>query len=75
MNVVSISMMSAKLSTLGLLKTKVIWKKGYDVIIFAHDVTNKILSQDLSFTVDVVKLLKLGNSSISMREVIIISIL
>ena len=31
-------MMSAKLATLGLPKIKIIWNKGYDVIIFVHDV-------------------------------------
>ena len=28
---------------LGLLKIKIVWNKGYDTIIFVHDVTNKIL--------------------------------
>ena len=36
-------MMSAKLATLGLLKIKVIWNKGYDVKTYVNDVTNKIL--------------------------------
>ena len=65
-------MMSAKLATLGLLKIKVFWNKGYDVIISVHDVTNKILSRDSNYIVDVVMF---SNSSISMREVIITSIL
>ena len=39
-------MMSAKMATPGLLKIKVFVNKGYDVIIFVHDVTNKILSGD-----------------------------
>ena len=34
-------MMSAKMATLGLLKIKVFWKKGYDVMISTHDVTKK----------------------------------
>ena len=34
--------MSAKLVTLGLLKIKVVWNRGYDVIVFIYDVTNKI---------------------------------
>ena len=68
-------MMSAKLATLGLLKIKVFWNKGYDVIISVHDVTNKILSRDSNYIVDVVMWPKFGNSSISMREVIIRSIL
>ena len=38
--------MLAKMATPGLLKTKKFWKKGYDIIIPAHDVTNKILSRD-----------------------------
>ena len=38
-------MMSAKLATLGLIKLKVNWNKGYDAIVFVHDVTNKILSR------------------------------
>ena len=47
------------------------WKKGYDVIIYVHDVTNKILSRDSIYIADVVIWLKFGNSSISMREIII----
>ena len=43
---VAILMMSAKMATLGLLKIKVFWNKGYDVIIYVHDVTNQILSLD-----------------------------
>ena len=39
-------MVSAKMSTLGLLKIKVFWNKDYDVIIFVYDITNKILSDD-----------------------------
>ena len=41
---VKILMMSAKIATLGLLKIKVFWNEGYDVVISVHDVTNKILS-------------------------------
>ena len=69
-NVVTILMMPAKLATLGLLKTKANWNKGYDVINSVHDVTDEILSRDSSYIVA-----KLGNSSISMRKVIITSIL
>ena len=39
-------MMSAKMATLGLLKLKVFWNKGYGVIISVYDITNKILSRD-----------------------------
>ena len=72
---VAILMMSAKLATLGLLKIKVFWKKGYDVLISVHGVTNKILSRDPNYIVDVVMRPKFGNSSISMRQIIITSIL
>ena len=68
-------MMSAKMANPGLLKIKHFWKKGYDVIISVHDVTNKILSRDSNCNVNVVMCPKLGNSSISVREVIITSIL
>ena len=68
-------MISAKMSALGLLKIKVLWNRGYDVIISVHDVTNKILSRDVNYTVDMVMWPKLGNFSNSMREVIITSIL
>ena len=68
-------MMSPKLATLGLLEIKAIWNKGYGVIISLYDVTNKILSRDSSYIVEVVMWPKFGNSSISMREVIITLIL
>ena len=71
---VTILMMSAKMATPGLLKIKVFWNKGYDVIISVHDVTNKILSRDSNYNVNVVMWPKFGNSSISVREVIITSI-
>ena len=74
-NMVTILMMSAKIATLGLLKIKVFWNKGYDVIISVHDVTNKILSRDWNYNVNVVMWPKFGNTSISVREVIITSIL
>ena len=70
-------MLSAKLTTLGFLKIKVFWNEGYNVIISACacDVTNKILSRDSNYIVDVVMWLTFGNSSISMKEIIITSIL
>ena len=67
--------MSPKMATPGLLKMKVFWNKGYDVIIYVHDMTNKILSCDSNFIVDVIMWSKFDESSISMTEVIIISIL
>ena len=68
-------MMSAKMATPGLLKTKIFWKKTYDVIISAHDVTNTILSHYSNYEVNVVMWPKFGNSSVSVREVIITSVL
>ena len=68
---VSILVMPAKMTTLGLFK--IFCKKGYDVISYVHDVTNKILSCDSNYIADVVMWPKFGNPSISMREVIIIS--
>ena len=72
---VAILKMSAKLATLGPLKIKVFWNKGYDVIIYVYEVTNQILSRGSNCIVDVVMLPKFGNSSIYTREVIITSIL
>ena len=67
--------MSAKMATLGLLKIKIFWSKGYDVIISLYNVTNKILLRESNYIVDVVMWSKFSNSSISVREVIITSIL
>ena len=50
----SILMILAKLATVGLLKLKASWNKGYDVIIFVHDVTNKISSCYSNYIKDVV---------------------
>ena len=72
---VIILMMSAKMATPGLLKITVFWNKGYDVIISVHDVTNKILSRDSNYIIDVVIWPKFGNCSISMRKVIRTSVL
>ena len=47
----------------------------YDVIIPVHDVTCKVLSRNSNYIADVVMVAKFGNSSISMTEVIITSIL
>ena len=64
-------MMSAKMAILALLKIKVFWNKRYDVIISVQEITNKILSRDSNYIVDVVMWPKFGNFSISMTEVII----
>ena len=68
-------MMSEKLACLGLLKIKAFWNKFYDFINSVNDVTNKVLSRDSNYIVDVVKWPKFINSSFSMRVVIITSIL
>ena len=68
-------MMSTKMATPGLLKITIFWNEGYDVTIHVDDVNSKFLSGDSNYIVDVFMWPKFGNSSISMREVIIISIL
>ena len=67
-----ILMMLEKIDVLGLLRIKVFWNKDYDIIIFVHDVTNKILSRFSNYVVDDVQSLVF---SISMRQVIITSTL
>ena len=74
-NMVTILMMSAKITSPGLLKIRVSWNNGYDVIIFVHDVTNTIFSRYSNYIIDVIMWPKFGNCSISMRKVIITSIL
>ena len=71
----TVLMVSAKLFTLGLIKIKVTWNEGYDVIIFFHDVTNKVLSRYSNHIVDAVIWPKFVNSSIFMTEIIITLIL
>ena len=68
-------MMSAKMANPGLLKITVFWNNGYDVIIHVDDLTNKILLRDSIYIVDAFMWPKFGNSSNSMREVIITSVL
>ena len=63
------------MATLALLKRNVFWNKGFDVIISVHDKTNQILSCHSSHIVDLVMLIKLGNCSISLTEIIVTSIL
>ena len=69
---VAILMMSAKLATLGFLKMKVFWNKGYGAIISTHEVGNKVLPRGSNYIVDVVMWPKFGSSSVSMRKIIII---
>ena len=67
-------MISTKLVTSGLLKIKVFRSEGYDVMIYVHGVTNKFLSRDSNYIVDMGMWPKFANSSISIREVFITSI-
>ena len=75
MNMIVILMMSAKMTTLGLLKKKVFWSKVYDLVIFIHEVANKISSREANYFVDVVMWPQFGHSNISTTEVIITTIL
>ena len=70
-NMVKILMVSAKMGTSGLLKIKIFWKKAYNVMIFAQDVTNTILFRDSNYNVNVVMSPKFGYCRISVRKVII----
>ena len=72
---VGILMMSGKLATVGLFKIKAFWYKGCDLIISVHDATKRILSPDSNHFVNVVMWPKFGNSSVTVREVIITLIL
>ena len=71
-NKFTILMMSAKFATPGLLKMKIFQNKGYEVIIL--DVTNKFYHV-IQIIFRFGHATKVGNSSISIREVIIASIL
>ena len=49
------------MATVGLLKIRVFWNKGYDVMISAHDVTNIFLSHDPNYIIDEFMWPKFGN--------------
>ena len=72
---VSILMMLGNMATVALLNIKIFWNKGYDVIFLVHDANKKILSIDSNYIVDLVIWPKFGNSSTSIREIIITSLL
>ena len=72
---VTILLISAKLTTLSLLKVKIFWDKGYAILISIHDVTNNLLLHDSNYIADVVMWPKFDNSTLSMKEVIVNSIL
>ena len=61
---------SAKMTTPDLLKIAVFWNKLYDVIIPVDDITNKNFITWFKLYCRCGNVLKFGNSSISMREVI-----
>ena len=65
---VIVLMMSAKMDTLDLFKIQVFWNKGYDVIVFVHDVNNKLLLRASCYIADVIMRSQFGNSRISMRD-------
>ena len=68
---VAILIISAKLVALGLLKVKIFWNKGYDIIISIHDVINQISSQILLYYItDLLMWPKFGNSSISWEKLL-----
>ena len=69
-----ILMMPAKLATGGL-KIKAFWYKVYDVIISVHDFTKGILLRDSNHIGNAVMWPKFGNTSFTMREVIVTLIL
>ena len=58
-----------------LIRSNVFWKKVYDITIYVYGATNKILSRDSKFIVDVIMWPKFFKSSIFIRELIITSIL
>ena len=68
-------MISAKMAILAFLKIKSFWKKSYDAIISVCEPNNETLSHVSNYIVNVVMWSKFGDSSISMREVIITSTL
>ena len=69
---VKILMMSAKMAIPGLLKIRVFGKKGHDVITSVHEVTNRFLSRDSNYIIDIVMGTKFGNCSISQKQFIMI---
>ena len=64
-------MMSAKVATTGLRKITVFWRKGHDIIIHVDDLTNRVLSHDSNWFVDLFMWPKVDKSSITMVEVMI----
>ena len=65
---------SAKMATPGP-EINIFWNRGYDIKILGHDVTSKTLLCDSNDIVDLFMWPNFGNSDISIREVIITSVL
>ena len=72
---VTVLRISSEIATLGLFKLEIFWNNGYEIITLVHDDTNKLFLDQSNHIVDVIMWPKFGNSGISMREVIITSIL
>ena len=53
-NMAIIFMLAAKLTSPELLEINIFQDNGYDVIISEHEVSNKVLSRDSNYIVDVV---------------------
>ena len=69
-NMATVLMISAKMATPDLLKTKIFWKKGYDVTISDHDVISPILSRNSNYNVNAVMWPKVGNCSIFVTSIL-----
>ena len=74
-HVILILMMLVKFATLGFLEKQVFWNKVYDIIMWVCEVVNKILLRDSNYIASKTLGPKFGNSSISVKEVIITLIL
>lgn len=62
--------MSTELATPGLLEIKISWKNDYDVIVYAHDTSKKVLSHKSTYIVDELMWPSFGKSSIYRKELI-----
>ena len=71
---VAILIKSAKMATPGP-EINIFWNRGYDIKTSGHDVTSKTLLCDSNYIVDLFIWPNFGNSGISIREVIITSVL
>ena len=67
--------MPSKMTAQGVLKIRIFWSKSYYVINYVYDIINKIFTHDSDYIVDMANRPKFNNYSISMKEVIIISVL